>query len=253
MAKDKHDEHRALIARIDEALDTEQDQAVFSEVFREGCFLAGIHCDRSAADVFDVPEPIARRWRKGEIVPPGARVVLGLLREELERDIVEKKTSGTCIGCGVIYRLHSNGTIVDHDSMDTHHPCEGAHKAPREARKGAKSCTPPCPTCQSRPCFCKLTDLAQASMDETARLASRRVVAPKPETIRVRASVVVNGDGDWCVAGMSTADDQSQADFASECMDHLQPKNPGEFIYRIEADLLVPDIQTVKVDKVEEG
>lgn len=71
-------------------------------MFREGCFLAGIHCDRSAADVFDVPQPIARRWRKGEVVPPGARVVLGLLREELERDIVGGPTAGTCEGCGEI-------------------------------------------------------------------------------------------------------------------------------------------------------
>lgn len=252
MAKDKHDEHRALIARIDEALDTEQDQAVFSEVFREGCFLAGIHCDRSAADVFDVPEPIARRWRKGEIVPPGARVVLGLLREELERDIVEKKTSGTCVGCGVIYRLHSNGTIVDHDSMDTHHPCEGVHLAPREAGKGVKRVLDGIDTKQAvtppRPGNASMVDDFLAALDR-----AKEGLEPKGKTIRVRASVVVNGDGDWCVAGMSTADDQSQADFASECIDHLQPKNPGEFIYRIEADLLVPDIQTVKVDKVEEG
>jgi hypothetical protein len=62
-------------------------------------------------------------------------------------------------------------------------------------------------------------------------------IVPAPPTVRVRIALIIDDRGKWIAAGMSGESDESQVDILHTCR---------EQIYYIEADLPIPQPQTLR-------
>ena len=74
---------RKLISRIANLDDSGIDEN-FTDIIREGISLLNLDLTE-VSKIFGAPNPTISRWLDGSVIPPAAKLILGFLKDELEK------------------------------------------------------------------------------------------------------------------------------------------------------------------------